>query len=112
GGATGAGERHVLALVHAAGESAGPGVWEDVDHLALTVVDRRTLVAQPEARLGQHGRDRPTGKFARQRNLLQMPHQPRRDLEAVALCAFQDGVILITLAHDLRREAEQTLRPP
>src|SRR5712691_5667486 len=40
-----------------------------------------------------------------------MPYEPRCHIQAVALRALQDGIVRIATIHDLRREAEQALRP-
>jgi hypothetical protein len=70
-GAAGARQTDVLARVH-----ARPGIEQDIDDLALTLVERRSLVAQPEPGLGEHVLDRALGQIAGGSDLLEKPPDP------------------------------------
>jgi hypothetical protein len=103
-GTAGARQADVLGCVH-----ARPGIEQDIDHLALTLVERRSLVAQPEPGLGEHVLDRALGQIAGGRDLLEKPPEPVRDVQRAARAAFEDGVIGLAVSHDLRGKAEESL---
>ena len=64
----------------------------------------------PEARLGDHARERRLCAVDRARQAAEKPLHPRRDVHRALLRLFEDAVVVAPLLPDLRRHAVEPLR--
>ena len=106
----GLGQAGVLARVYAAFEAASAGVEQAVEGFALAFVERRSLMAEPEAGLGDDSLDGGFRAVAGRGDFDEEPSEPRGDVEAAALGCFERVVIRFAVTHDLGGEREHAQR--
>ena len=68
-------------------------------------------MTQPEPRLGERARHGTFRRAGSRFDLLHEPDQPAGDFEPTALRAFEDGVVVLPFAQELRGKAEAAHRP-